>query len=110
MQTPVEVEIGPGMWMKLRGADETWVAVQNGQYAPTMCLSCYKELLVIQDAHCVLCPACRVVSPILIDEDPGFRDADVSNHGVGLGFTLDDLMRWQGQMAQGIDPSQNGFM
>jgi phage FluMu protein Com len=98
--------------MKLRGADETWVAVQNGQYAPTVCLSCEKNLLVILDVECVLCPACRVVSPILVDDDAcGYRDKDCkpSNHGVGLGFTVEDLLRWQDEMARGIDPSRNGF-
>jgi hypothetical protein len=53
-----------------------------------------------------------VVSPILVDDDAcGYRDKDCkpSNHDVGLGFTVEDLLRWQDQMARGIDPSRNGF-
>jgi hypothetical protein len=98
--------------MALRGADETWSAVVNGFYAPTMCLICDLNLLVILDAEFVLCPSCRVVSPI-IDDGSGFRSSEDDNesgdkHGVGLGFTVESLMRWQDEMARGIIP-QNGF-
>jgi hypothetical protein len=69
---PVEVEISPNVWMAfLRGANETWSTVANGFYALTMCLSCDSNLLVILDAEFVLCPSCRVVSPIM-DDGSGF--------------------------------------
>jgi hypothetical protein len=88
--------------MQLRGADETWEAVQVGGYAPAMCLSCNLDLLAIVDAEYVLCPSCRVVSPIM-DDGSGFRSEESAvNHGVGLGFKVEDLKRWQDELARGI--------
>ena len=103
---PMEFEVSPGVWMKLRGAEETWAAVELGQYAPTICLVCDKKLLVIDDAECVLCPDCRVVSPIVMDEDSGFIDKESKQRksGIGLGFTVEDLMRWQDEMSRGLNP------
>jgi hypothetical protein len=99
---PVEIEISPNVWMQLRGADETWEAVQVGGYAPAMCLSCNLDLLAIVDAEYVLCPSCRVVSPIM-DDGSGFRSEESAvNHGVGLGFKVEDLKRWQDELARGI--------
>ena len=96
--------------MRLRGADETWTAIMNGAYCPTTCLSCSLELLCVVDAEYVLCPECRVVGPIL-DDALGVRAELLAGndqpHGVGLGFKPEDLMRWQSEMAQGIDPRQN---
>lgn len=107
---PVEVEIGPGVWMELRGADETWIAIMNGGYCPATCFGCSLELLVVLDAEYVLCPECRVVNPIFEDA-MGMRAellrSDQKAFGVGLGFKPDDLMRWQSEMARGIDPRQN---
>jgi hypothetical protein len=107
---PVEVEIGPGIWMELRGADETWTAIMNGAYCPATCFGCSLELLCVLDAEYVLCPECRVVNPIF-EDDMGMRaellSSDQKVFGVGLGFKPDDLMRWQSEMARGIDPRQN---
>lgn len=113
-----EVEIGPGVWRKLRGADETWEAVMTGNYVPTECLDCNLMLLVIANAQLVLCPGCRVVSPIL-DDGSGFAvtscstpscptGATNSRNGIGLGFLVRDLMKWQGEMKRGIDPRFGG--
>jgi hypothetical protein len=119
-----EVEICPGVWRKLRGADETWEAVMAGDYIPTTCLDCCLSLLVIANAEMVVCPSCRVVSPIL-DEDSGFSVvtpcssspspspsspvvSTVPRHGVGLGFLVEDLMKWQNEIKRGIDPRYGG--
>ena len=40
------------------------------------------------DATYVLCPVCKVVSPL----DNGI---DAVQGGVGLGFSFDDLQKWQ---------------
>ena len=108
----VELEISPGVWMSLRGADETWNAIMNGAYCPTKCLMCSLNLLCILDAEYVLCPECRVVGPIG-DDEFGMRaemlGSDIKPHGVGLGFKPDDLMRWQSEIARGIDPRNSSF-
>jgi hypothetical protein len=96
--------------MELRGADETWTAIMNGGYCPATCFGCSLELLCVLDAEYVLCPECRVVNPIF-EDDLGMRAeflcGDQEAFGVGLGFKPDDLMRWQSEMARGIDPRQN---
>lgn len=88
------IEVLPGEFLRLRGADETWRAVQTDFYMPCECVCCRQTLFCIQDAVFVLCPDCRVVSPmegILCEESDG---------GVGLGFKLTDLAKWQDEIAK----------
>lgn len=42
------------------------------------------------DANYVLCPTCKVVSPM-----EGCAEGGGLDGGVGLGFTFDDLQQWQ---------------
>jgi hypothetical protein len=86
------IEISPGHWVLLRGADETWECIERDFYVPCVCLECSMELCCIQDADFVICPICRVVSPMEVLE------ASLGNGGAGLGFTFDDLMRWQSEI------------
>ena len=107
---PIEVEIEPGVFMNLRGADETWTFIMNGSYIPAPCFSCGLDLLCVIDAEYILCPDCRVVGPVFEDE-LGMRaeylqDSSKKVHGVGMGFKPDDLMRWQSEIARGVDPRQ----
>lgn len=80
------IEVAPGQYMRLRGADETWTAIQDDFYAPCVCYACDLTLFCIQNATYVLCPQCQVVNPF---------DGDESNGGVGLGFTIESLSKWQ---------------
>jgi hypothetical protein len=82
------VKISPGVQVRLRGADETWKAIQHDYYMPTECICCESTIFCIQDADYVLCPDCRVVSRLEGSSSHGMG-------GVGLGFTYDDLSRWQ---------------
>jgi hypothetical protein len=82
------IEISPGVHVRLRGADETWKAVENDFYMPAECVCCESTIFCIQNADYILCPECRVVS----------RMEGLSSHGmggVGLGFKYEDLARWQ---------------
>ena len=109
------VELGPGMYSRLRGAKETWRCVEQDFHIPVTCFACSLELCCIQDASYVLCPSCRTVSPV----DQGDSGHNISvNHmsgggggnnttsatttdgGVGLGFTFDDLFKWQGEIVR----------
>lgn len=96
------IEIVPGTWLRLRGADETWACIERDFYLPVMCFGCSAELCCIQDADYVLCPTCRVVSPMNgIPENDGNAERgneNIGNGGVGLGFTFTDLMRWQSEI------------
>jgi len=80
------IEVAPGQHLRLRGADETTQAIQDDFYIPCECSCCTKTILCIQDADYVLCPDCRVVSPIREQLDSG-----KSNGGVGLGFKVESL-------------------
>jgi hypothetical protein len=80
------IEISPGFRVRLRGADETWRAVENDFYMPTQCIACSITVFCIQDADYVVCPECRVVSPM---EEPA-----TGSGGCGLGFSIADLARW----------------
>ena len=82
------MEIAPGQRVRLRGAKETWQCVENDFYLPTTCFSCDTDLCCIMDASYVLCPVCKVVSPV-----EGW--AGGPDGGVGLGFTYTDLAKWQ---------------
>ena len=80
------IEVAPGQHLRLRGADETTQAIQDDFYIPCECSCCTKTILCIQDADYVLCPDCRVVSPIREQ-----LENDKSNGGVGLGFKVESL-------------------
>lgn len=81
------IQVAPGEWLPLRGAAETWAAVQSDFYMPTGCVCCEQTIFCIQDAAFVLCPTCKVVSP-------GFGEEPMEG-GVGLGFTMEELAKWQ---------------
>jgi hypothetical protein len=82
------IEISPGVHVRLRGADETWKAIEQDYYMPTECLCCQSTIFCIQNADFVLCPDCRVVSRMEDSSSQGMG-------GVGLGFKYEDLARWQ---------------
>jgi hypothetical protein len=56
----------------------------------TECICCSKTIFAIQDADFVLCPECRVVSPMDGKVFDGIGDG-----GVGLGFRMEELAKWQ---------------
>jgi hypothetical protein len=82
------LEISPGVHARLRGADETWNAIENDYYMPAECICCESTIFCIQDADYVLCPDCRVVSRM-----EGLSSRGMG--GVGLGFKYEALARWQ---------------
>ena len=79
------IEVSPGHFFRLRGADETRRAIECDFYMPCECMSCRLTMFCIQDARLVLCPDCRVVSPM---EGTVFEGSD---GGVGLGFKMEAL-------------------
>lgn len=76
------VEVSPGVFMNLRGSSETWQALQAGRVTVTTCQLCCQLLRCVQDAECVLCPTCRVVSPLQ-------GTCTGSRRGLGLGLRID---------------------
>jgi hypothetical protein len=91
--SPSSIEISPGVQVRLRGADETWRAIEYDYYMPAECICCESTIFCIQDADYVLCPDCRVVSRLEGSSSRGMG-------GVGLGFKYGDLARWQDEIAR----------
>lgn len=84
------IEIAPGVSARLRGAQETMNCIANDFYLPTTCFACDTNLFCIMDADYVLCPLCKVVSPV---SEKGDTDG-----GIGLGFTFDDLQHYTAEI------------
>lgn len=93
------IEISPGVHVRLRGADETWKAIEQDYYMPTECLCCQVTIFCIQNAEFVLCPDCRVVSRMEDSSSQGMG-------GVGLGFKYEDLARWQADILRRQEEEQ----
>lgn len=95
------LEVAPGVFLPLRGADETRQAVKEDKFISHKCTECHRELFCIADAAQILCPACQYVQPLW------GSDALENEGGVGLGFTVDDLesMQWEStsDLLQGDD-------
>lgn len=91
------IEICPGIVLRLRGAKETIDAIKSDFFMPHSCCCCQKSIFCIQDADYVLCPDCRVVTPILTMN----RNNQVGDGrgGVGLGFTFEDLRHYHEEIA-----------
>ena len=58
------LEVAPGLLMHLMGTDETMKAIQQGQITVTSCVVCGMDVHCHSESEYVLCPDCRVVSPV----------------------------------------------
>jgi hypothetical protein len=99
--SPTMIEVSPGEYLRLRGADETWKAIHMDFYVPCTCICCELTLFCIQDAVFVLCPECLAVSPlegVVVDGYDG---------GVGIGFTMESLANWQEEIKMQENPSND---
>jgi hypothetical protein len=89
----LELEVSPGVYLPLHGSKETFQAMQEGCLAETHCLICCASLYCVNVANFVLCPTCRVVSPVDTaprDTRHHFDDGDRDGRrtgGVGLGMS-----------------------
>ena len=70
-------------------------AINKGTSTIVMCLVCNSTLQCVPDADMVICPDCRVVSPVTVtsinDNDNGTNKHALHVGGVGLGLKLDNL-------------------
>lgn len=60
----LEIEISPGVYEQLRGAEETWIAIKEGRIGFQECLCCNLNMVCRDDVEFSLCPNCKVVSPV----------------------------------------------
>lgn len=74
------VEIAPGLYMRLRDANETWDAIEQGNFVSASCGQCEQDTIYcIDSASFVSCPRCKHITAIDCRSSSG--------GGVGLGFT-----------------------
>jgi hypothetical protein len=96
--TTKHIEVAPGEFLPLIGVDETRDAVREGRTVHTTCLVCSLSLVCANQADCVLCPSCRVVSPIT---DNSSRSSPVGKKrhytfgGVGMGLSEREFLGLQ---------------
>lgn len=100
LEQPNTIQLVPGVNLVLRGAEETMQAIGNDFYVATHCFDCQAMLFCIRNAGFLVCPHCRVVSPVESNENTNEHFALSKNNGnicgsVGLGFTLDELCEYQ---------------
>lgn len=86
------VEVGPDISMPLRGADETWKAIEDGKVTITSCISCQIELNCVADAQLVICPECTMMSPV--DQTDESEKGVFARYGVGVGVKPEDVVKW----------------
>lgn len=85
----IRVEIGPNLYIPLRGAKETTDADRMNYIIDCKCLICTVEYKCILDAAFAICPLCRSLSPLALTRK---RNNNGASHywGVGLGFISDE--------------------
>ena len=88
----ITIEIAPGISLPLRGSEETWKAIAEGQATVTTCISCQQELHCVLDAQLVVCPDCTMLSPV--DQTHDYSGTSADRYGVGLGVKPVDVLRW----------------
>jgi hypothetical protein len=87
----LEVEVAPGVFLPLHGSQETLSSMQEGQLVSCACFACTLTIMCVPQASYVLCPDCRVVSPVERSADPTITKlAATLSGGVGLGMKLEE--------------------
>jgi hypothetical protein len=74
-----EIEVSPGVYLPMRGAEETEKAVKDGSVREMPCYCCETLLCYAIAAECIYCPVCSVIGPIEFTAKGA--------KGVGLGLT-----------------------
>jgi hypothetical protein len=87
----LEVEVAPGVFLALHGSQETLSAMQEGQLVSCACFVCTQTIMCVPQASYVLCPDCRVVSPVERSADPtSMKLVATLSGGVALGMKLEE--------------------
>lgn len=79
------VEVTPGHFVPLRGADETLMALDEGQVSFVTCIFCDIALVVHAASSMFICPECEMIAPLIVDH------GDAEKPSLGLGLRLDTL-------------------
>ena len=74
----IQVEVSPGHFMHLRGAKETLYAIETGRSKVVFCFACGAGLRCVADCELVICPDCRIMSPVP-HQPPSLTEFDESD-------------------------------
>jgi hypothetical protein len=115
-----DITVAPGVKLPLRGAQETMAALRRlsgdcrhgsssskrrSDFATTQCWTCEAYLCCLRDAEYVLCPRCRVISPLDVvqsashEGEDGAEEGNAARSGVALGFTDTEWLQWRQQVS-----------
>jgi hypothetical protein len=77
---------------------QTWKAVHIDFFTPAFCVACSNDIFCIADAEFVICPHCKVITSL---NGEGETSGCEKLYGVGLGFTFENLYKWQSEIVRG---------
>ena len=75
------VEVTPGKFYPLRGAEETMRALDYGQVVNVVCVFCGVDLVVHAAATMIICPECEMIAPLETE-----KETETTSLGLGLRF------------------------
>jgi hypothetical protein len=84
----VMVEIEPGWFVPLIGTTDTWVAYWSGSVVDQSCMGCNEFLLCSVRSTLVICPVCRIISPVASEIDETSEPTKPFDCLLGLGLTV----------------------
>jgi hypothetical protein len=88
----LELEVAPGLFLPLHGSQETLTAMQEGPLVSCNCFVCKQTVVCVPQALYVLCPDCRVVSPVATSKQIAALPGEMG--GVGLGMKWAEYQKW----------------
>jgi hypothetical protein len=88
---PVQVEVYPGEFLRLRGAKETVEAIERGHSKSVFCYTCGLGLRCVADCDLVICPDCRSMSPVPRRPASLFEDAECKDEGTSYRYRRGSL-------------------
>jgi hypothetical protein len=90
------LEVAPGLFLPLHGSQETSSAMQEGKLVSCNCFVCMETVMCVPQASYVLCPDCRVVSPVAGCLSLKRRvTLPGEMGGVGLGLKWTEYLKWE---------------
>lgn len=97
-EEPATMEIAPNVRVAVRSSQESYKAVQSGDYTVATCFACTSTIVCVNDAAYVLCPDCQVVSPLgygAATHDASKKD---DPYGIGTGLKREWVNEWVGSI------------
>jgi hypothetical protein len=104
----LQVEVSPGEFMSLRGAAETAEAIESGLSKTVFSWCCGVALRCVPDCQFVICPDCRIMSPVpqkpatLMEDDEWGGNPKAAPRGIPSCPSI-----WQEDEPENMSPSSS---